>query len=281
MRKLPTAGFPRNCLDGEEPVFVGLDIAVNREKGLRCSLQTPRSALWETTLKFRDPIRLQRDFPFISISMPNQDITPEYLTNTFMLTPEHAKSLSSAFSRVACIAIDGPPGLAEGNRRESELTWHNHIIPGIKDRPGGIYWTPPQSEVIEIVEAFFDHPEILTTEQVTKLGQSLWMFVGFWTHALFRHVGKTTIEVFPAAARSVCQHISESDYRQDLEDEYRKWGDAGNFQTFITTKSESNDAAIACFTAYLWTKGKTEEIYPNEVVVPIHQGQRFNAQAFP
>lgn len=274
--KLPTSGFPPNCLDGDEPIFVGLDIAVNRNKGIRCSLRTPQKTLWETTLKLRNAIRLQRDFPFVSISMPNNGITSQYLTETFLLTDEQAESLSSAFNRAACIAIDGPPCLADENRRISELKWHNHIIPGIKDRPGGIYWTPAQGEMIAILEAFFNDARALTTEQLTTLGQSLWMFVGFWTHAMFRHVGKTTIEVFPAALRAVCQHISGLDHRLDLKNEYDEWGGTVNFESFITTKSESNDAAIACFAAYLRSKGKTEELHPNEVVVPCIKDRPFN-----
>lgn len=281
MRKLPTNGFPPNFLDGDEPIFVGLDIAVNREKGLRCSIRTPQNSLWETTLKLRDAIRLQRDFPFVSISMPNNGITSEFLTNTFLLTPEQAESLSSAFTRAACIAIDGPPSLAGGGRRESELKWHNHIIPGIKDRVGGIYWTPSQAEINAILTAFVDDAQSLTTEQLTKLGQSLWMFVGFWTHAMFRHAEIMTIEVFPAALRTVCQHISDSNQKQDLEEEYSSWGGTEDFQKFIRRKSESNDAAIACFAAYLRSKSKTEEIHPNEVVIPLYQEQPFNIQVGP
>lgn len=281
MRKIPTNGFPSNSLDGDEPTFVGLDIAVNRDKGLRCSLRTPPNVLWETTLKFRDAIRLQRDFPYVSIPLPENGLTPEYLADTFLLLREQPESLCRAFNRAACIAIDGPPDLADGDRRESESKWHRHIVPGIKDRVGGIYWTPARAEVNAILRAFFDNAPSLTTEQLTKLGQSLWMFVGFWTHALFRRVEKNTIEVFPAALRTVCQHIVGSTFGKELKAEYGEWGGTANFLNFIRTKSESNDAAVACFTAYLRSKGKTEEIHPKEVVVPLHQGQPFNTQVQP
>lgn len=276
MKQLPTNGLPPDTFAVDKRTFVGLDIAVNRDKGLRCRLRTNSGQLWETTLKLRNAIRLQRHFPFVSIPLPVNGVTPAYLAETFLVTTEQAPSLSYALNQAVCIAIDGPPDLADGNRRESEVRWHNHIIPGIKDRAGGIYWTPGRAEINAILSAFFDDAQSLTTEQVTKLGQSLWMFVGFWTHELFRRVGKTTIEVFPAALRDVCQHIARSRYGHELEGEYLSWGATSSFQRFITTKSESNDAAIACFAAYLRSKGKTEEIHPNEVVVPFYPDEPFN-----
>lgn len=271
--KLPTNGIH---FRPEEPTHIGLDIAVNRQKGLRCVIATQAGAIWEVTLKFRNEIRLLRAYPFVSIPYPQNGLTPEYLAETFILSNDQAQSLSFAFNGARCIAIDGPPNLPNEGRRISEVRWHNHIIPGIKDRAGGIYWTPPNAEVNAILNALFDDAQALTTEQLTKLGQSLWIFVGFWIHLLFRRICKPTIEVYPDALRTVCRHIKQSNYGEELEADYRTWGGTTDFNTFITTKSESNDAAIACFAAYLHTLEKTEEISPNEIVIPLHQGQPFN-----
>jgi len=275
MRKLPTTGiqFLENV-----PTHIGLDIAVNRQKGLRCAIRTPQPDIWEVTLKFRSEIRLLRDYPFVSILYSQNGLTPEYLFETFLLSMDQARSLSLAFNQAQCVAIDGPPNLPNAGRRASEERWHNHIIPNIKAKPGGIYWTPSQGEVSAILTALFDDAELLTTEQLTQLGQSLWMFVGFWTHTLFRRMGKPTIEVYPAALRAVCQHIEQSDnYRDELRQHHINWGGiATEFTPFVTVKSESNDAGIACFAAYLHQIQKTEEIAPNEIVIPLHQSQPFN-----
>lgn len=128
-----------------------------------------------------------------------------------------------------------------------------------------------------LFEAYFSREDRcrLTTEQLTRLGQSLWMLIGFWVHDAFRKCSLRTIEVFPDALRAVCQHIATSPHAESMEQEFTAWGGvAADYEAFLRTKSETNDAAICCFTAYLSAKNKTEELHPGEIVVPIHPSAR-------
>jgi hypothetical protein len=279
MRKFPETGLPGDAIQAEGLVFVGIDIAVNREKGLRCVVKTSDGQLWETTLRLRRPIQLLLHYPFVNLPLPDHhEISAQFLSNVFMLDDEQAISLAQIFNLALYTAIDSPPMLANGNRRVSETIWHNHIIPGIKDRVGGIYWTPNQLEIAEILYAFFNEPQTLTTEQITKLSQTLWMFVGFWLHTVFRNVGRDTIEVYPASLRQVCQDITNSPFSNELHQDFANWNTTLDFDDFINRKSETNDAAISCFTAYLVHLGRSEQLHPDEIVVPLHQGRPFNIQ---
>jgi hypothetical protein len=279
MNRFPNTGLPDDALQAEGSVFVGIDIAVNREKGLRCVFKTSDGQLWETILRLRIPIQLQANYPFVNLPLPDpHGISAQFLSNIFTLTEEQAISLAQIFNLALYTAIDSPPMLANGNRRVSETIWHNHIIPGIKNGRGGIYRTPNQLEMTEILDAFFNEPQALTTEQITKLSQTLWMFVGFWLHTVFRNVGRDTIEVYPASLRQVCQDIMNSEFSDVLHQDFENWNTTLDFDDFINRKSETNDAAISCFTAYLVHLGGSEQLHPEEIVVPLHHGRPFNIQ---
>ncbi len=280
MRKIPPAGIPEDQLTAE-PTVVGLDVAVNRKKGLRCSIRTQRD-VWETTLKLKEPVRLSREYPHVDIPLPTGGVTAAFLRSTFDIAPGVATSLSRVLAQSKCVAIDAPAAFATGERRTCETRWHNHIIEKIKPSEGGIFWTPRQSDMDALFSLYFSGEDRcqLATEQLTTLGQSLWMMVGFWLHEVFRKVGIRTIEVFPAALRAVCRHIATSSFADDLLQDFVAWGGvAEDYSDFMRTKSETNDAAICCFTAYLWTQQKTEELHPGEIVVPIHRGARFHPVA--
>jgi len=233
--------------------------------------------IWEITLKLKNPVRLIREFPYIDIPIPSSSLTGDFLRATFVLSDRQAESLSLAFSLAKCVAIDSPPDLASEDRRSSELRWHNHMIKGIKPKKGGIFWTPSKHDMYKLLGFFFSSENRcqLTTEQITTLGQSLWMFVGFWSHKAFKLAKIPTIEVFPAALRAVCQHIAASEQAEELDGDFQKWGGISNFSKFISSKSETNDAGISCFAAYLWSCGKTEELHPNEIVVPLNRACPF------
>jgi predicted nuclease with RNAse H fold len=276
MRKIPANGIPEKQLTAV-PTVVGLDVAANRKKGLRCVIRAGRD-LWEATLKLRQPVRLCRAYPHVDIPLPDGEMTADYLGATFNVTAEEAKSLSHLIRRSQCAAIDAPAAFATGDRRVCETIWHKHLIDNIKPSVGGILWTPRQSDMDALFAMYFSAKDRcrLTTEQLTCLGQSLWMLIGFWLHEAFRRVGIRTIEVFPDALRAVCQHIATSPFADELRQDFANWGGvADNYSGFMRTKSETNDAAICCFTAYLWTQGKTEELHPGEIVVPTHRGARF------
>lgn len=279
MRRIPDSGIPKDRFTAE-PTFVGLDVAANREKGLRCSIRTPLD-VWEITLRLKNPVRLASKYPFIDIPLPVDGITTAYVSTTFDVSDETAASISQGLNQAKCIAIDSPSSFAEGERRTSETTWHHHTIPSIKPKKGGIFWTPSATSMHELFSSYFSSADRceLTTEQLTSLGQSLWMLVGFWLHESFRLSSIKTIEVFPAALRVVCQHIEKLGYSNELKQDYEEWGGKIDFASFITSKSETNDAAISCFTAYLWFKNKTEEIHPNEIVVPLNRASPFNSRS--
>lgn len=275
MRKLPLNGIKLPSNGNALSTFVGLDIAANRDKGLRCNIRVDPSTIFEVTLKLRQPIHLQSEFPYVDIPFPDEGLSADYLVQTFFLSDQQAQTLALAFQHATVIAIDGPPKLAGTTRRTSEILWHNHVIPGVKNSAGGIYWTPMQSAVDQWLKLISNAARELTTEQITKLGQSLWMFVGFWTHELFRRAGRETIEVFPSALRTVCNGLIADGYLAEFEQHYRDWGGSDCFTTFAKTKSETSDAAIACFTAYLHSIGKTEELHPGEIIIPLHPTKPF------
>lgn len=280
IRRIPAKGIPENQLTAG-PTLVGLDVAVNRGKGLRCSIRT-RFGLWETTLKLKRQIRLSQTYPYVDIPLPNGEITAEYLLSIFVIKPGVAQSLSRAFRQAECAAIDSPKAFAKGESRTSENIWHKHLIPDIKPEEGGVLWTPSQRDMDAVFSLYFSGEDRcqLTTEQLTSLGQSLWMMVGFWLYEAFRRAHIRTIEVYPAALRAVCQHIAVSPFADELLQDFVAWGGAAeDYPHLMRTKSETNDAAICCFTAYLWTQGKTEELHPGEIVVPIHRGARFHPAA--
>jgi hypothetical protein len=207
-------------------------------------------------------------------------MTSKYLQSTFDISPGVATSLELYLRQSQCVAIDSPAAFAIGERRVCETIWHNHLIPGIKPRIGGIFWTPSQRDMDALFAAYFSREDRcrLTTEQLTRLGQSLWMLIGFWLHEAFRKVAVRSIEVFPDALRAVCQHIACSSHSSEMVTEFAAWdSDAVDYAEFIPSKSETNDAAICCFAAYLFTRNKTEELHPGEIVVPIHPGARFTS----
>ena len=267
MKKLPANSNP---FGEDEPTHIGLDIAVNRDKGLRCVIQTP-SGVWEVTLRFNNKIHLCKDFPFLDLPQSPDGLSPAFLMATFNLTSPQAESLSQAFRRAACVAIDAPPALAVKGHRQSEVIWNEHTIRGIKDGKGGVFWTPTEAEIPATVTVVFTDPQSLTTEQVTKLGQSLWMFVGFWAHQEFQKAGIQTIEVFPAALLAMCKDILGSKQGPELEADHKAWAGGSEVPEFPGTKSESNDAALACFTAWLHSNGKTQELSAGEIVVPMNR----------
>jgi predicted nuclease with RNAse H fold len=275
VKKIPIKGIPDNQFS-DKPVFFGFDVAVNRDKGLRCSIRTQQD-VWETTLKLKAPIRLKGKYPYVEIPLPTNGMTADFLLSIFEIMPGVAASLSRAVGQAKCVAIDAPPAFATAERRTCETRWHNYIIAEVKPKVGGIFWTPRQRDMDVLFSLYFSGEDRcqLTTEQLTCLGQSLWMLVGFWLHEAFRQVGIRTIEVFPAALRAVCQHIDTSPYSDQLREDFTKWGGTA-FDEFMKFKSETNDAAICCFTAYLWSQNKTQELHPGEIVVPLHHGARFN-----
>jgi hypothetical protein len=96
------------------------------------------------------------------------------------------------------------------------------------------------------------------------------MFVGCWLHRVLDVFHNETIEVHPYACRVLCQEIRLDPRGADaLDDQLSRWlapgasGSVDRIERFLSSKSETNDAAIASFTAYLHSLGLTQPMAPD------------------
>jgi predicted nuclease with RNAse H fold len=277
MTRLSPKEFAEELATKERP-FVGLDIAVNLNKGLRFVARIERG-ICELTLRFRRDIRLATSWPFLDLPIPT-DAGSCLLTcqRLFHLHEEEACLVSECFQRAIVFAVDSPCSLApDFERRASELAWHRLEITSsdsdsfLKKKNRGILWSPRQSEVETAVSSYFSpkNESKPTCQQLLLLGQSLWMFVGLWVYQVLDTLGTPRIEVYPHASRVICQEIAKSEINRDsLLAQVNRWSRAFSFDDFIARKSETNDAAISSFTAFLYQSALTEELAPGEIVIP-------------
>jgi predicted nuclease with RNAse H fold len=275
MTRLQPQQFLRRLSNNTRP-HVGLDIAVNQEKGLRF-VSRVEEAICEITLRLRPVARIARVWPYLDLPLPVGDsIDLNFVTEIFNLNDVEANIVLQSLTRAQLIAIDAPRGLATRKRRDSELFWHRleirstDLVKPIKRRNGGVLWTPSAETMEAALQSYFhtDCARRATVQQITMLGQSLWMFVGFWMYELLRRIGSSTIEIYPHASRIISQEINQSPQRDTLIEKFNEWSSAYTFQDFIYRKTETNDAAIGSFTAFLMQHDLTEELAPDEIVIP-------------
>lgn len=263
-------------LDPEDPPFVGFDIAENRQKGLRFFSRT-EAGCCELIVRFRRENRILHNWPFLDLDLPDsRELNRNQVKQIFDLDNDQADVFAYSLNKAKLVAVDAPRGLpAGGANRESETYWHRLTIQckgdrDIKPRQGGVHWTPKAEELEMILRAYFsqDVADRPTTKQITRLGQILWMFVGFWIYELLNRINTSFIEVYPSASRIACQEIWYCSNGQWLKDAFDEWSNLFSFDEFIHKKSESNDAAIGSFTAFLHERQLTQELAPNEIVIP-------------
>lgn len=277
MTQLTAEEFVTELESGEQP-FVGLDIAINMKKGLRFVARVDRG-IRELTLRFRPEIRLSSTWPFLDLPIPaTHDFSRTDAMNLFHLPETDAEVVAMSFRQACIFAVDAPCSLASDNeRRASELAWHQMEIPELdgeeflKQRNRGVLWSPRRADVESAIRCYFlsksqDKPN---TQQLLLLSQALWMFVGLWVYEVLGKLNTPTIEVYPHASRIICQEIAGSERNRDaLLTQTQAWSRVFSFDDFITHKSETNDAAIASFTAFLHHSDLTEELAPAEIVIP-------------
>jgi len=145
-----------------------------------------------------------------------------------------------------------------------EISKGNKVI----KRIGGVFWPKPELEILSALGAYTKGS--VSIEQLQTLSDCLWMFVGCWLYRVLNIFPAKTIEVHPYACRVLCQEMRLDPKGADaLDAQLSRWLPPGDsvgvdrIERFLSTKSETNDAAIASFTAFLHRKGLTQPMAPD------------------
>lgn len=262
----------RAVRNGESP-YVGVDVAVRQDKGLHFAFRVS-TGVWSVQLPFRAMVRLKLEWPYIDLQPLKGTQIPlsQQLRQVFVVSDRDSEAIAAGLLHAEIVAIDAPRNLPRGpDRRDSETIWHNTIIPGVKGKPGGIFWTPLKDEMEEAIRAYFaDQKDCrCTTTQLRLLADALWMLIGFWLYESVATLGCPAIEFYPNASQAVFREIAgDEKSRTRLEQEIAVWWDGVCLDTVYNKKTDKADGQLGSLIAFLHRRGLTQELARDEIVIP-------------